>query len=68
MNSPHPGLAAAVALAGSRRKLAEIIGKQHSYVNYRYKAGRGLPPDLAAVAGRKLGLSAAKLLDKKDRQ
>jgi hypothetical protein len=64
MSTPHPGLVAAIALAGSRHELGRIIGKRHSYINYRYHAGKGLPPELATIAGQKLGLKASTLLDK----
>jgi hypothetical protein len=64
MKAPHPGLVAAIALAGGVKSLGKIIGKHHNYITYRMNRGRGLPDDLAAIAGQTLGIRASNLTDK----
>lgn len=60
----HPGLTAAVIMAGGPVALGKIIGKTHSYVTYRMRNGRGLEADHAQLVCNVLGIRYSKLLDK----
>lgn len=64
MATPHPGLMAAIILAGGVRALGKIIGKHHNYISYRMNRGRGLPSDLAAKAAKELGIKSSLIADK----
>lgn len=64
MTTPHPGLVAAAALAGSRRKLAEIAGCEHGTINYYWRTGKALPMKWAAPIASKLRLPLDKLVGK----
>jgi hypothetical protein len=59
----HPGIYAAVVMAGSVRALGKIIKRRHSYINYRMKRGIGLQKPEATIVANELGIRLSKLTD-----
>lgn len=67
MPKPHNGLIMAAAAAGSRRKLALLLGVAHGTINYYARTGKPLKQEWAERLARELRLPLDKLWSNEQR-